>query len=271
MPGLREVIRSCKGGPSIADMVRTFLWAHRGASCCAPENTLAAFHAAMTMGADGLELDIHLSSDGVPVVIHDETLERTSDGCGPVARVSLAELQRLDAGGWFAAEFAGEPIPTLAAVLANFGGRLRLNLELKEFRAGLAVLELLSHYADADIVISSFNLHLLYRLRRADDTLPLAVLCDTVNWRHALAVAREISACAFHPAVERVSRPLLAACRQAGLPVHVWTVDSAGLARSLTRAGVAGFFTNDPATLGAALGRPCASGQSRLVRGGRLR
>ncbi|NOR49715.1 MAG: glycerophosphodiester phosphodiesterase, partial [Desulfuromonadales bacterium] len=75
-----------------------FLWAHRGASCCAPENTLAAFTLAVDNGADGLELDIHLSRDGVPVVIHDETLERTTDGCGPVAEMTLQQLQRLDAG-----------------------------------------------------------------------------------------------------------------------------------------------------------------------------
>lgn len=251
-------------------MHRPFLWAHRGASCCAPENTLAAFEAAVADGADGIEMDIHLSRDGVPVVIHDETLDRTTDGCGPVAAASLAQLKRLDAGGWFAAAFAGEPVPTLETVLATFGGRVRLNLELKEFRAGLVVLELLGHYPEADIVVSSFDLELLCRLRAVDSRLPLAVLCDSGSWRRALVTARDLRACAFHLAVGQVCRPLVAACARAGLPVSVWTVDCPEQARSLVRTGVAGLFTNAPGLLDSALGLSHGS-QSLLVSSGRLR
>jgi glycerophosphoryl diester phosphodiesterase len=239
----------------MTEMTRPFLWAHRGASRRAPENTLAAFSEALASGADGIELDIHLSGDGVPVVIHDDTLDRTTDGCGAVGSATLRQLQRLDAGSWFAAGFAGETIPTLDAIMEKFAGRLRLNLELKELRAGMAVLELLSRYPSADIVISSFDYALLYRLRAAQPRLPIAVLCDSGNWRGAVKVARDLSACAFHPAADHVSRPLISACRQAGLPVHVWTVDHARAARSLVRAGVAGFFTNDPGNLKTALCR----------------
>jgi len=237
-------------------MTHPFLWAHRGASCCAPENTLAAFFEAIASGADGIELDIHLSRDGVPVVIHDDTLDRTTDGCGAVGSETLQQLQRLDAGSWFAAEFAGETIPTLDVVMESFAGRLRLNLEIKELGAGMAVLELLSRYPSADIVISSFDYALLYRLRAADPGLPIAVLCDSSSWRCALQVARDLSACAFHPAADHVSRPMIAACRHRGMPVFVWTVDEVDTARSLARAGVAGFFTNDPMTLKAALRFP---------------
>jgi glycerophosphoryl diester phosphodiesterase len=233
-------------------MPRPFLWAHRGASCCAPENTLAAFTLAVDSGADGLELDIHLSRDGIPVVIHDETLERTTDGCGPVAGRTLQQLQQLDAGSWFSAEFSGEPVPALEDVLQTFAGRLRLNLELKEFRAGMAVLDLLRQYPAADIVVSSFNHNLLQRLRAADKILPLAVLFATGNWHLAVRIAQDLSACSFHPDVNLVSRPMITACVQAILPVCVWTVDSTSVARSLLRAGVSGFFTNDPATLKAA-------------------
>ena len=242
-------------------MTRPFIWAHRGASCCAPENTLAAFYEAVARGADGIELDIHLSGDGVPVVIHDDTLDRTTDGCGAVGSATLQQLQRLDAGSWFAGEFAGETIPTLAAVMENFAGRLRLNLEIKELRAGMAVLNLLSRYPSADIVVSSFDLALLYRLHAAQPRLPIAVLCEMANWRAAVKVARDLCACAIHPAAEHVNRPLIAACRQAGLPVHVWTVDHARVARSLVRAGVAGLFTNDPGSLKAALRLPVPATQ----------
>jgi glycerophosphoryl diester phosphodiesterase len=95
-------------------MHRPFLWAHRGASKNAPENTMAAFAAAVELGVDGLELDIHLSRDGIPVVIHDESLERTTNGRGFVSDASLVQLQQLDAGAWFSPEFTGEPLPTLA-------------------------------------------------------------------------------------------------------------------------------------------------------------
>ena len=233
-------------------MTRPFLWAHRGASSCAPENTMAAFTAAVAGGADGLELDIHLSCDGVPVVIHDETLERTTDGCGHVAEMTLQQLQRLDAGSWFSAEFKGEPIPLLEEVLRAFAGQLRLNLELKEFSAGMVMLKLLKQYPSADIVVSSFNYELLKRLRAVDDDLALAVLFEIGNWRYAVQVVRELSACAFHPSVSQVNSPMLATCKQAGLPVSVWTVDDVCVAKSLVKDGVSGLFTNDPANLKAA-------------------
>lgn len=236
-------------GESLTDMERPFIWAHRGASAHAPENTLAAFEAAVACGADGIELDIHLSQDGVPVVIHDETVDRTTDGRGPVAALTWAQLQGLDAGSWFAVDYAGEPIPSLAEVLHAFAGQVRLNLEVKEPRAGLAVLELLADYPDADVVLSAFDPAVLARVRAASQTLPLAVLFDQGNWRRLLAFAGSVQACAFHPRADRVNRPLLGQCLKSGLPVHAWTVDQPALARDLVRAGVVGIFSNDPAAL----------------------
>ncbi len=233
-------------------MVRPFIWAHRGASCAAPENTMAAFSRALESGADGIELDLHLSRDGVPVVIHDETLERTTSGQGPVVQLEAAELQQLDAGSWFSPEFAGEPLPTLAEVLEVYGGKLRLNLEIKQFEAGSAVLALLRHHPNVDIVVSSFDHDLLCRMRAADPLLPLAVLLDEGNWRRALQTAVALDARTFHPAAELVTRPMVSACSHAGVSVHVWTVDDPGRARSLIRAGVSGLFTNDPLRMRAA-------------------
>lgn len=230
-------------------MTQPFLWAHRGASRRAPENTMAAFAAAYAAGADGLELDIHLSHDNVPVVIHDETLDRTTNGCGPVNRICWSQLQQLDAGRWFAAEFAGEQVPKLQAVLESYSGLLRLNLELKEYRAGLAVLDLLRDYPEAEVVLSSFNYELLLELRALDNNVLLAVLFADGNWRLAMRLADQIRACSFHPLASKVNRPMVAACQRAGLPVYVWTVDDIGMARSLLRSGVAGFFTNDPENL----------------------
>lgn len=226
-----------------------FLYAHRGASAEAPENTLAAFRWALDAGADGVELDVHLSADGVPVVIHDETLERTTDGEGLVAACTVDVLQRLDAGSWFAPHFAGEPLPTLDETLQLLAGRARLNLEVKDACAGTAVIALLRRYPQTDAVVSSFDYGVLSGLRRDDPDLPLAMLYAGGNWRLAMGRAEALRACAFHPRADMVSRPMLAACRRLRLPVFTWTVDDPWQARRLARLGVAGIFTNDPAEL----------------------
>src|SRR6056297_841327 len=103
-------------------MARFFIWAHRGASAVAPENTLAAFTAALQAGADGIELDVHLTRDGVPVVMHDETVDRTTNGSGRIRDLSHAEIDDLDAGSWFGPRWRGEKIPTLEKVLVAFAG-----------------------------------------------------------------------------------------------------------------------------------------------------
>ncbi len=224
-----------------------FIWAHRGASCGAPENTLAAFREAEAAGADGIELDVHLSRDGVPVVIHDETLERTTDGRGPVARMRHRDLSELDAGSWFGPAFAGEPLPTLAEVLDWAAGRLRLNIEIKSAGAGNAVLDLLRQFPRARPVISSFNLRLLEDLHRAAPEVPIAFLVDSRFWRRSLRKALACAAESFHPRQDLVSRTMIAACRSAAMPVYPWTVDDPQRVARLRRMGVDGVFSNDPA------------------------
>lgn len=110
----------------------TNLIAHRGYSATAPENTLASFQAALEQPIMGVEFDVHLSADGIPVVIHDASVDRTTNGQGKVAEKTLAQLQALDAGSWFDSRFAKETIPTLAEVLALFSGTpVQLYIELK--------------------------------------------------------------------------------------------------------------------------------------------
>ncbi|MDH3999021.1 MAG: glycerophosphodiester phosphodiesterase family protein [Desulfuromonadales bacterium] len=233
-------------------MLRPFVWAHRGASHVAPENTLAAFSLALADGADGLELDVHLSRDGVPVVIHDQTVDRTTNGVGPVSALTLGELQALDAGAWFSAAYTGESIPTLKQVLALFAGCVQLNLEVKSVDAALATIDLLNSYPDADVVLSSFNLRLLRRLRTVTPQLAMAVLYEQGNRYRALHCAKEIAAVSFNPRVDLLSRPMLKSCCAFGLPVHTWTLDDPVQIRSLVRAGVSGVFTNNPACISAA-------------------
>jgi glycerophosphoryl diester phosphodiesterase len=137
--------------------------AHRGASAAAPANTMAAFEKALALGADGIELDVQLSADGVPVVIHDFTVDDTTDGSGKVARMTLAQLEQLDAGSYFDPAFAGERIPTLEKVLEVMGNRLLLNIELKGFslfdkgleRAVIGLIE--QHALRSRVFLSSFN------------------------------------------------------------------------------------------------------------------
>lgn len=233
----------------MANMSKLFLYAHRGASADAPENTLAAFRCALDAGADGIELDVHLSHDGVPVVIHDDTLDRTTDGSGAVAAHALGSLKRLDAGRWFAPEFAGEEVPTLEETLQLLRGRLRINLEVKDVRAGMAVVNQLHDFPDAEVVVSSFDHGLLADLRRSNAALPLAMLFETTDWHRVLAGAERLRACAVHPRVDLVSRPLITACHQRHLPIYAWTVDSAPQAHTLEKLGIDGLFTNDPALL----------------------
>jgi glycerophosphoryl diester phosphodiesterase len=228
------------------------LWAHRGASAEAPENTLAAFRLAERQGADGLEFDIQLSADGVPVVIHDETLERTTDGVGKVEQRPLAALLKLDAGSWFSADFQGEPLVALETVLAWAGNRLLLNIEVKNPRADRPLLRVLEAFPGARVVVSSFDHALLERLHAARPDLPLGFLNDSRLWRRALTRANRNGALSFHPGRTRVSRALLQACRSQGVEVHVWTVDDPAEAWRLKRMGVAGIFTNQPARLRAA-------------------
>jgi len=224
----------------------TFLWAHRGASALAPENTMAAFSLAEAIGADGIELDVHLTADGVPVVLHDETVDRTTDGRGPVSGYTLDALRQLDAGFWFDGDFAGESIPTLEEVLFWVEGRLRLNIEIKTAAAGRAVLKLLVDYPQVRPLISSFDHALLGDLRQQSPSIPLGFLSDSRFWQRALQRAVASGAESFHPAQRYTSRPLVEACHQAGLKVYPWTVDAPRRQSSLFRMGVDGFFSNCP-------------------------
>jgi glycerophosphoryl diester phosphodiesterase len=231
--------------------------AHRGANETAPENTLAAFHKALDLGADGIELDVRLSADGVPVVIHDATVDRTTDGAGPVAGMDLGQLRALDAGGWFDPGFTGERIPTLEEVLGVFGGRTWLNLELK----GVRILddELVSAVAGVlgqlelaqDVLISSFNPYLLRQVRRLAPSYPVALLyaSSPLLLRQLGQLLLGSRPAAVHPHHALVNRQRVARAHKVGTRVNVWTVDARGRMQELISAGVDGIITNQPALL----------------------
>lgn len=224
---------------------------HRGASADAPENTLAAFALALEQGAQGVELDVRLSADGNVVVIHDATVDRTTDGSGRVSRLNAAHLRRLDAG-------MGQPVPTLDDVFEAFGPAMLYNIELKE--SGLWGKGLESAVADRidayhlhnQVVVSSFN---PLSLRRARRQLSTTTMTGSLWMRgpHFLYRMLALQPPADHPHHPLVDDAYMAWARTHDLRVHVWTVDEAREARRLAALGVHALITNRPRAIATAL------------------
>jgi glycerophosphoryl diester phosphodiesterase len=229
--------------------------AHRGASAAAPENTLAAMRRAAEMGARWAECDVRLSADGVPVVIHDGTLDRTTDGHGALAAHTAAELARLDAGRWRAAAFAGEPVPTLAALLEE-GHRLGLgfNVEIKADDAAAAratavvVAPLLAAWA-GEVIVSSFHDAALQALRRVAPGLRRGLLCHRRAGAGEIARARQVGAVSLHADRRAFDRGTAAAVAAAALWPVAYTVNEADEALMLWRLGVRTLITDRPDAL----------------------
>ncbi len=250
--------------------------AHRGASAYAPEHTFAAWDLALEMNADYLEQDLQMTADGVLVVMHDDTLDRTARGpaqtcSGPVIERTLDEIARCDAGSWFneehpdraRAEFAELRIPTLEAVLERYAGRARLYVETKnpESAPGMEeeLLRLLHAFDlvpaspdDHTVLLQSFSPASLIKLRDLAPTLPRVQLAP---WRETTASIRsqldEVAAYAqgLGPHFSDVDTALLNDAHERGIVVHPYTVDEPEEMRRLIGIGVDGMFTNVPDVL----------------------
>jgi glycerophosphoryl diester phosphodiesterase len=235
---------------------RPLILGHRGASANAPENTLAAFRLAVEQGADGVELDVTLTADGVPVVIHDDTLDRTTSGHGAVSALSLAEIQSLDAGypDKFAAQFCGQRIPTLAEVFEVAGESTIINIELKHDRspgrqlAARVVDRIHAHRRGERVIVSSFQFSNLGRVKALDPKLPVGLLymAPVIGPRLALHLARKLPHEAHHPPAAGLTAGAIDWYHQHGLRVNAWTVDDEAQMRRLAEAGVDGLITNRP-------------------------
>jgi glycerophosphoryl diester phosphodiesterase len=239
--------------------------AHRGASGHAPEHTFAAYDRALAMGADYIEQDLQMTADGELVVLHDETLDRTTDGTGRVDAVTLAQVRTLDAGAWFAPEFAGERVPTLDDVLARYGAGARYYIETKtpsgmeEKLLALIAAHGLTEAARAarQVLIQSFSEDSLRLIHRLDPELPLIQLVGDVGSpaiRARLPAIREY-AYGIGPALGSVDAGLMAAAHAAGLAVHPFTAETPAQHAELVELGVDGAFSNHPDRFAAALGR----------------
>jgi glycerophosphoryl diester phosphodiesterase len=228
--------------------------AHRGFSGEYPENTLASFRAAIAAGADMVELDVHLTRDSELVVIHDDTLERTTDGKGNVADKTLAELKALDAGFRFNLRFAGERIPTLTEVLDLTRGRIRVNIELKKGKNFPYTMEELADRTLAavekakmtdQVLFSSFDPTAVDRIRETAPQLPIAVITQK-PW----TTPEEAGEGKLYPAINSSFKNLteknIRLAHAAGLQVHAWTVNAPADMEKVISLGVDGIITNHP-------------------------
>jgi glycerophosphoryl diester phosphodiesterase len=222
--------------------------AHRGASGRFPENTLNAFGAAIDVGAQMCELDVQITSDGAVGEIHDETVDRTTDGRGVVRAMTLDELKRLDAGARYGSEFTGERIPTLDEVLAMTDGRCGLNIEIKSAGVERKVCDLIvEHRALTTAMVSSFDLDALAILRHFEPRVRIGLLGQ---WPARLVgAAFEMRADAINPRSDIVTEDLCIAAHQRNLSVYTWTVDEPEEMRRLIAFGVDGIMTNYPERL----------------------
>jgi glycerophosphoryl diester phosphodiesterase len=226
--------------------------AHRGGGTLAPENTLAALEVAARHGCPAVEFDVRLSAGGTPFLIHDATLERTTDGRGRVARTSDAALRTLDAGRWYGTAFAGEPLPTVQQAIERcLALGLWANVELKaepgrEAECGETVARVIgSSWRGSPPLLSSFSARALDAARLATPRLPRALLVRDVHSDWA-PLAHELGCLAVHIAARKVRPGVVATARQAGLGLACYTVDDPGAAAKLFAAGVDAVFTDRP-------------------------
>lgn len=228
--------------------------AHRGANADAPENTLPAFQFALAQNCDGIELDAQLTADGQVVVIHDDSLNRTTDGQGAVRKSGLADLKTLDAGSWFKPEFKGTRVPTLAEALALIGDRALTNIELKNLASpldrlpGKAAAVIKDLKLEGHVMISSFNPLALAAFKRALPDVPAGLLTvpgrgGTITRLLAGALIRYRN---LHPHYSAVSPQLLAGARRKGQGVYTYTVNQADEMKRLYALGITGIITDDP-------------------------
>jgi glycerophosphoryl diester phosphodiesterase len=237
------------------DPSRSIIFAHRGASAHAPENTMAAFALAIQQDADAIELDAKLSADGHVIVIHDPSVERTTDGQGEVRFMTLSVLQELDAGSFFDVAYQGERIPTLDQVFEAFGHKTFINVELTNYKTPNDDLPdrvaslIRRHKLEKRILFSSFNPRALRRVMQIIPEIPIALLASAGrsgwwarSWLGRMIVPYE----ALHPELTDVTPELVAATHRRGHKLNVYTVNRAEDMQRLFKMQVDGIFTDDP-------------------------
>jgi glycerophosphoryl diester phosphodiesterase len=202
--------------------------AHRGDSANAPENTMTAFKRAVALGVASIELDVHPALDGTLMVIHDSTVDRTTNGTGEVCSMTVKNLSSLDAGSKFAPEFVGEKIPTLEEVFKLLDkSKIKFNIEIKASPSGqnvpLTLVNLLRRFGEErDNIVSSFNLQALLEVRKIEPQIQLALIGKGPE---ILPLAGQHKIPWVHGEFSTVDKPLIDAAHALGMRVNIWTMD----------------------------------------------
>ena len=251
--------RSAMRRPDVREVVfsdRTLVIAHRGDSRRAPENTLPAFASALELGVDAIELDYVHSRDGVPVVFHDDTLERTTnardvlppaaDGECEIADYDLADLRRLDAGSWFAPRFAGTQIPTLEETIELAAERAIVMVERKRGDAQACVELLARRGWENTAIVHSLDWRYLGDVHRLNERLLLGALGDGPPTEAALDDAKSLGAAVVGWNNDFITPEAIRSIHARGLKCWIWTVDVPARARELIGWGVDGIISNVP-------------------------
>lgn len=230
--------------------------AHRGFEKNYPENTLVAFQAAMDAGAQMIELDVTLSRDRKPVVIHDATLERTTNGRGPVKDYSIEDLKQLDAGSWFHPGFVNQRLPLLSEVLELVNGRIIVNIEIKSHAyephhpsdaIEKQVVELVRQNNLLDtILISSFNVHILEQISGMDKAPAIALISRKPANRNTVKMCARLNVFSWHPHRRVVTDEQVKMARGAGLRIFPYAVDTPKEYARMLGLNVDGVITGDP-------------------------
>lgn len=242
--------------PKSRFLTRPLYIAHRGLSSRYPENTLAAFQAAIDAGAGMIELDVTLTRDRRLAVIHDNTVNRTTNGRGRINAMTMAQLRRLDAGSWFAERFTGEPVPSLEQVLDAVRGKVLVNIEIKpeafEPRAPHDAVErqiaemVMERGMASDVLISSFAWRVLARVRALSAHLALGLLSELPADERLLYWFRRLDGFSWHPDHRVVSRSQVKMVQGLGAKVYPYTVRGRIDTAALLAMGVDGLIVDDP-------------------------
>ncbi|MDA2930194.1 glycerophosphodiester phosphodiesterase [Acidobacteria bacterium AH-259-O06] len=237
---------------SLCFLMISLVIAHRGASGEAPENTMAAFERAIEMKVDLIELDIHFSKDGEIMVIHDETVDRTTDGRGAIAEMTRNEVQALDAGSWFSPRFEGERVPTLSEVIELVKPTpVNLLIEIKQGR-GLPhgfekrlIQAIQEHNILSRVIVQSFNHAAVRKVKEENPSIATGALID---YRSPDPVSEVKAAGAETLGLKSslVTREVIEKAHRNGLRVFVWTVNKLARIRKMLTLGVDGVITDYP-------------------------
>lgn len=250
----------------VDDPQLVYVVAHRGFSGKAPENTLAAFRMALEVGVDMLELDVRLSKDNAVVVIHDQWVDRTTNGRGHVQDMTLEELKSLDAGSWFGKKFAGESIPTLQEVLSILDDRTYVNIEVKSdtpsSERGLQLetrcLEIIArNLMEKRVLFSSFDHHIIKQMKQLSPATPFGVIYNVLKdlGKTPAWLARRAAAEVFICGKNQITKRMVRNAHDRNVKVGVYTVNTAREVERMLRYRVDAIISNFPDVVLRVLGR----------------